>query len=188
MPCVFHLFSLSVLSLNSKKPFHTQIWAVEDASRLRYCCGRYHRQHVPSFPGQQNRMAIMPCCFCVSEHDHRSSHENRASSYLHIKPSLSFVLFHHPNLPITSYQNAQMTDYGSGLPRLLRDLLLREPWGAECVSASDSSVATDVNFQIEDRIDMCCYSLRLLQTCGEYHDVSRTHIPKNTSDWNHDDI
>ena len=110
MSCVFDLFPSNALLLNSRKPFHTQIWAAGDSSRLLYRYNRYHRQHVPSFPGQQNRMAIGTCHFCVSGNEHQSSHEDRASSCLHIKSSsLGSILFRHLNILIIFYQNANNT-------------------------------------------------------------------------------
>jgi hypothetical protein len=37
-----------------------------------------------------------------------------------------------------------------------------------------ASVATDVDIWIEHEFDMCCYSVHLLQRCGECNDVSKT--------------
>jgi len=78
--------------------------------------------------------------------------------------------------------------HSSGLFRLLRNPHSSITWHAECVSTSRSNEATDIGLSVEDGVDMCCYWVRLLQRCGEYNEVSRTHIPKDTWEWNHDDI
>lgn len=58
-----------------------------------------------SFPGQQNRMAISTCRFYVSENDHRSSHEDRASSCSYKRPSsLGFLLYRHLKILIAFHQ------------------------------------------------------------------------------------
>lgn len=144
---------------------------------------------MPSFPGQQNRMTIIACRFRVSEDDHRSSHEDRASSCLHIKPSsVGFILFHHLNIPIAYYQKVQQFKSWFRVSASLQKCTLPDTWRVEWVSNSQSNAVTDTGLSTEERVDVCCYWVRLLHRCGEYNDVSKTPHSKNNTrlnSWRH---